>query len=297
MARLRYREYTGGTASFTVPLGVRSLYVWGLGGGGGGGGGSAGDTTTTTKAGGGGGGGGAQGHFEVLSVSPGDVLDFSIGAPGTGGPGANPPAGVGTPGTDGGDTTIERSGVRLATFAGGAGGQQGKFSSVTGGGNAVRLGTNNGSDAGYTIGYDGLGTNLPGNGGYGASVSASPQDASIGIPAVMGPFTDTVNYSGNPGTRPANSGSYNSGGGGGGGGHSNFPGFPAFAGYGGNGGTANGNAGVNSGLGFPGTAGAPGLRGCGGGGGGGGPCAVNSGGAGQAGGDGGTGYLIVAWVE
>ena len=72
---------TVGTSSFTVPCGVTSITVQVWGGGGAGGGGSV------TSANGGSGGGGGGYCTQVISVTPGSTISYTVGAGGVGGTG------------------------------------------------------------------------------------------------------------------------------------------------------------------------------------------------------------------
>lgn len=93
------QAYTTGSGTFTVPADVTNLYVSVCGAGGGGGGGS--------DYGSGGGGSGGWYVEQQLSVTPGQVLSYSVGAGGTGS----------GSGTAGGNTTFGS-----LTCTGGAGG-------------------------------------------------------------------------------------------------------------------------------------------------------------------------------
>ena len=68
-----------GSGQYTVPPGVFCIDVqmWGAGG--------AGGSSCTTNDGGGGGGGGGY-SFYTIAVSPGDIIDYAVGAGGTGVP-------------------------------------------------------------------------------------------------------------------------------------------------------------------------------------------------------------------
>jgi hypothetical protein len=116
---------TVGATTYTVPDGVFAIHITCAGGGGGGGG------RAVSGTGGGGGSGFIKGH--MVDVTPGDVLDVSVGAGGAGGTSGND-------GSDGSD-----SWVGITNFAnryvggdGGGGGQAGD----TGG--AVGTGWNDG---------------------------------------------------------------------------------------------------------------------------------------------------------
>lgn len=96
------------SGAFTVPSGVHSIdvKVWG------GGGGSGGSVSAQYAAGGGGGGGYTR---KTLGVSPGDVLNITIGAGGT-------MNGSGTNGSAGGTSSVVQAGtgIVLASASGGA---------------------------------------------------------------------------------------------------------------------------------------------------------------------------------
>ena len=144
--------------TFTVPAGVTRLLVeaWGAGGGGGGGygrplGGSAG-----------GGGGGSSGSYSkrYVTVTPGQIINITVGIGGTGGIGGTP-NNCGTSGTNGGETIFGS----LLTVPGGKFGTGGCASTGGIGGAAVGNGSAGGNG----------GPNLPpynagGSGGNGGSV-------------------------------------------------------------------------------------------------------------------------------
>jgi len=158
-----------GVYSWTVPsCGVSSITIeaWGAGGAGGGG--------TINKDGGQGGGGGSY-TTTTIAVTAGQVIDFTVGAGGTGSVGD---------GTDGGDTTVVSP---VLTAGGGQGGifegtsnpaNQGIASGGTtntngsngaiGGGNS---GGSGGNGAGPGGGTGGTG-NMNGNGGTGGAIGA-----------------------------------------------------------------------------------------------------------------------------
>lgn len=96
------QTYTTGSGNFTVPANVSKIEVDMVAGGGGGGGGD--------DYGSGGGGSGGWYYNEVLDVTPGQVIAYSIGAGGVGG---------GTNATAGGSTTFST----LTCTGGGAGGR------------------------------------------------------------------------------------------------------------------------------------------------------------------------------
>ena len=135
---------TPGAGTWTVPSGVRSITVevWGAGGGG---------LTGSQASGGGGAGGYAR---SIIVVTPGDIINYSVGA-------------GGTPGISGGDsvfnTTITGGGGSSGTGAtGGSGG-------IGSGGNAANF---NGG-AGGNAPTSGNANNRGGGGGGGSALSDS----------------------------------------------------------------------------------------------------------------------------
>lgn len=140
------------SGSWTVPCGVTSVTITIWGGGGGGGGSSA------NGSGGSGGGGGAQ-VTNTFVVTPGTVINYTIGAGGTAG------AAAGGTGGSGGQTSVT-SGVPAMSAAGGTGG--------TGNSGAVGVAGANGVSAGGTVtnGTNGVvGGASGGNGGNGGGAS------------------------------------------------------------------------------------------------------------------------------
>jgi hypothetical protein len=139
------------SGSFTVPVGVTTIYASGCAGGSGGGGSN---TTSSNNSGGGGGGGYGQSIQKVpYTVTPGQVIAITIGAGGAGGA-------IGTAGGAGGSTIVGS----LITLAGAGGGQPGGAAGATSsggiGGSGYPYG-GYGTDSGATAGV--------GGGGWGAS--------------------------------------------------------------------------------------------------------------------------------
>jgi hypothetical protein len=187
-------EFTApGTGTWTVPAGVKSITVevWGAGGGG----------AVSNTAAGGGGGGYAR---SILLVTPGDLINYEVGA--GGGPGTA--GGVsdwdnGIVAADGGDAGSGGTGgaggssnTGDVTFNGGNGGDGGISGRGGGGGGGSATSSANGGDgqnnSGNTGGDGGIGE---GNGGDGA---------------------DGNNNNGNDGLNPGGGGGGESGPGGGG---------------------------------------------------------------------------------
>jgi hypothetical protein len=155
---------TPGAFTFTVPAGITSIDVQGWGGGGGGGG-------TGSVSNGSCGGGGAGGYFfkRFTGLTPGAVLNGSIGAAGT--------AGLsGGAGTAGGSTTFAGS----CTAGGGGGGQP-------------NSGSPDGGSGGSASGGD---VNVPG----GAGASGVPTVASVAGGAGGGASAGGPGGSGGAGT-------------------------------------------------------------------------------------------------
>jgi len=165
---------TSGAGNWTVPAGVSRIKVMCAGGGGGGGGGSS-------SFGGGGGGGGtliSDVLSEILSVTPGQVIAYSVGVGGSGGNSATGNAEGGGPG---GSTSFGGATTRLGS-TGGAGGSNTSYpgqagSGPTPGGVTGQNGTIQMSSSNYTYGdwlggYGGgyyMGAGGGGTGGKGGS--------------------------------------------------------------------------------------------------------------------------------
>jgi hypothetical protein len=154
-----------GPYSWVVPAGVTKIYADAIGGGGGGGDGNSPDT-------GGGGGAGAYESQRVLSVTPGETLTITPGAPGVGA--------LTSAGTAGAASTISGSVSGLILSA--AGGSGGTRLSVSGAGGVAVRGWDGGTGAGggtnqhspiqNTAGvYNSGGSAGPGAGGAGADGS------------------------------------------------------------------------------------------------------------------------------
>lgn len=86
LGKAKSTMYTSGTGNFTVPAGVSILYVTLQGGGGGGGGGGLREDGNTIYISGGGGGGSGARCSAVVSVTPSQVISYTVGGAGTGSP-------------------------------------------------------------------------------------------------------------------------------------------------------------------------------------------------------------------
>lgn len=189
------------SGTFTVPANVTTLYVSGCGGGGGGGGGGSNHIAGAAGSCGAGGGAGQSFIKTKISVVPGQVLEFSIGAPGVPGSGATTGANNATRGGDGGDTVL----VGIFEVQGGKGGGLGLASAaqVPGGG------------------YGGNGWPTGGSGSDGATGGTGNGWAGIAGPGASSLFGcgGSTQRCGIPGVSPVASGvaaqGYGSGGGGG----------------------------------------------------------------------------------
>ena len=123
MAHYSQQTFTATTSSgFTVPAGVTTIFVSGCGSGGSGASGSGGLTSnpTTAQLVGSSGGGGAPYFSNIpIAVTPGNVLDITVGL-GVTGPNGGASATVGSNGTDGNSSSINiHGGATLVTFIGG----------------------------------------------------------------------------------------------------------------------------------------------------------------------------------
>lgn len=172
--------------SFTVPVGVTTIYVTAAAGGGGGGGGSDNSTGQSSLVGGGGGGGGGAGesiYDKSFSVTPGQVIAITVGAAGTAGTAGT--AAAGGAGGAGGNTVIG-SLVTLTGGGGGGGGLRPVANSLPNGGAGAAGGT------GFPIGSNGTDGNYAGNGGVGASTilggggGAGRAATAVGLPGRAG---------------------------------------------------------------------------------------------------------------
>ncbi len=167
---------TTGAGSFTVPCGVTSLTVECWGGGGAGGG-------TTSNPGAGGGGGGGAYVINTITVTPGQVINYTVGAGGATGTGN---------GGNGGNTTFSTltanggsGGLSFANGGTGGTGGTGSGGTVTNGGNGTNStatplsgtggtgGTGGAGGAGFTGNANGNAGAAPGGGGGGACKNAS----------------------------------------------------------------------------------------------------------------------------
>lgn len=147
--------------SFTVPVGINTIYLTAAAGGGGGGGGYS-----SGANGGSGGGGGASILKSSYAVTPGQVIPITIGAGGSAGA-------VAGNGGAGGSTIIGA----LITLTGGGGGIAGSVSSG---------GTGGGFSGGglSTAGGDGI-AGLPGNGGATAVSGGGPARLGTGVSGTL----------------------------------------------------------------------------------------------------------------
>ena len=212
------------STTFTVPVGIYTVYITGIGGGGGGGGG--GGNAGNLYMNGAGGGGGGAGYVKIktpIAVSPGTVLSITIGAGGAGGAGSS---GLGNNGKEGtgtsvsGGTPVWSVGAGAAggggSFGGGPGGVGGRSTlgcSGTGGGGSGRGPNSTSGDIGSGAAGGGGGGGLYGGGGGGGAGGGA------GLEAFAGGYS--MGYGGGGGGGgggAAASATWGMGGGGGGGG-------------------------------------------------------------------------------
>lgn len=160
-----------GTYTFTVPVEVTSISAVVIGGGGGGSGANSAQIRNETNNGGGGGGL----AYGTIAVTPGETLNITVGAGGTGGVADAAAADAG------GTSTIVRSATTLLSGGGGAGGQY-RSNGLTDAGGAsggtARIGGGSGGNSGTgsnnsgATGGGGAG-GYSGNGGNGGAFNAS----------------------------------------------------------------------------------------------------------------------------
>ena len=148
------------SGTFIVPVGVNTVTVEAWGGGGAGGGVNGGIFTTRV---GGGGAGGTYTKAINVSVNPGQVINVSVGAGGTG---------VNQGNGNNGGTTIFASSVPVSAVGGG-GGKVGDGNDATGAGGALATGItfNGGKGADAIASASGGGGGGAGNTGSGSSAS------------------------------------------------------------------------------------------------------------------------------
>lgn len=187
-------KYVTATTSIIVPTWATKIEVDACWAGGGGGGGSSGGSSAAS------GGGGGEFRAGVFTVTPGEQLDFFIGAGGANGTSAP------TSGTAGGSTSVvHHSGGAVIILCNGGGGGVGATGAA-----APTAG------AGGTGGTGGQFTVAGANGGTGVALAPPLVVLAVGGFSFMGTFTalgfTNTAVSGFPGS------SYGCGGGGGGGG-------------------------------------------------------------------------------
>ena len=173
------------SGTYIVPDNVALVTITARGGGGGGGGGYA-IPGVDVYAGGGGGSGYVQ--SQTVSVTPGQVINFTIGSGGT--------SSGSTQGGTGGTTTVTSTGISI-TAAGGAGGETPSGFGTAAGGSGQYSGSIGKSE--YMVRYQG---------GYGAGTGGNGQAYVRGGPGSTG-FLGGIGFHGQP---------YDYGAGGGGGG-------------------------------------------------------------------------------
>ena len=185
--------------SWTVPAGITTCTVYAQGGGGGGGGSSS---SGSNHSGGGGGGGGG---FEsaVLTISGGQVYNYTVGNSASGGGGGAAGGGNGTAG--GSSVFTGTGGTVTATGGGGGAGSTGNGGPWAGGAGGSGSQTGGTSATNHTGGAGGAGTDasteIPGAGGGGAG-SGSNGTAGAGTCSGSG-------GAGGSGTYPGGTGGYN----------------------------------------------------------------------------------------
>lgn len=177
------------TGTWTCPSNVTSIDLFLVGGGGGGGGGRA-QSNNFGFCGGGGGGGSV---FErTVSVVPGTVYTFTIGAGGSGGQGFTG-AGGGSAGAVGSDSTMTGSGFTTITALGG-GGASGRNQST----GVTYTGTPRGTSAGQWCAANGV---AGGGGGAGGSAFSFLSSATINNPFALSAPTGIIYVQNPEGTR------------------------------------------------------------------------------------------------
>lgn len=104
---------SAGNWTWTVPVGVKMLYIETVGGGAGGGSGRRGLAGTNRFGGGGGGGSGKTIGYFPRATLPSGTLNIQVGAGGAGGPSVSVNDTNGSPGSAGGGSQVSSAGVRV----------------------------------------------------------------------------------------------------------------------------------------------------------------------------------------
>jgi hypothetical protein len=143
---------TAGIISWTVPAGITSISIVVVGGGGGGGG-TAWNFSTGIYSTGAGGGGGGLAYVTDIAVTPGEILEITVGIGGgggsnfiTGGAAGTNIGTASTAGTTGGSSWVRRqgSGTFIVSATGGGGGARGAFIAAGGIGGSRVIGEGGG---------------------------------------------------------------------------------------------------------------------------------------------------------
>ena len=159
---------TAGTATWTAPAGITTVYVFAIGAGGGGGGGARENSGTAGVGGGSGAGGaGVRAYFTASSIT--STVTITVGSGGTAGAGATS-IGAGTAGGTGGNSSFGT----YVTAYGGGGGSSNATGNTAGGGSAGLFGaggngvTTTGGAAGSGGGVIGAAGTAAGTANFGA---------------------------------------------------------------------------------------------------------------------------------
>lgn len=203
---------TSGTGSWTVPDGVNSITLKSWGGGGAGGSASCGTAIVNTQVRGGGGAGGSYAGV-TMKVTPGQVINYTVGS---GGIGAVPGFANQSVGESGGTTFASLNNVTIVSALGGPGGVNmsltNQILSGTGGvaptagntGIVIYYGGNGGTGSSTGTGGGGGSAGAEGNGGNGGASMAG--NGGVGGGAVGG-VGHNSSLPGNSGGTPGDGGS------------------------------------------------------------------------------------------
>lgn len=259
--------------TFTVPLGVTTLFVDIVGGGGNG---SNGISGSGINGGGGNGGGGGYANTQQISTSPGSTFPVVVGA------GGGNQSSFGTIVAPGGFPGVSNSQTGPANGSINAAKLRSVWGLTSVSGTAqITIQSNGNMEPSSHAGSGGSGG---GGGGFGEHWAAQPGGFAGSDGGVSFPFNDMRAVPGSGNRNPK------SGSGGGGGGSGSTSGWNNAGAAGGSGGGGNGGNGNPSGIG---AAGSNGTINTGGGGGGGGGGSTTGG----AGGSGASGYVRVWWIS
>lgn len=190
---------TAGTSSWTVPAGVTSIQIEVIGGG------QSGWIATTNN----GGAGGDYSKKNALAVTPGDALNYQVGAGGA--------SGTQTTALNGTDSWLKDAGGTIRALAQGGGSTTGNVGDTSHTGGAAGVGQGGGAGAGGPNGNGNSGVTASTTGGSGDAGSGGAGGTAATAGSAGTEFGSAGSGGGGGGSATTNGGSGGAAGGGGGG--------------------------------------------------------------------------------